>query len=156
MCVNALTGRRDFPVSISPVPGQGPTFVVRERPLPNGSGSVFYRSAGACPPRALGCADDGEGQALALREREAFFTVARGPVPRERAFFYRSAGACPPRSPSSRCRLRSFRTYMSIAIRVVPFSRSFRTLIKTRAALAKSIKDLKDLSVLRGRAGYRH
>ena len=45
---------------------------------------------------------------------------------------------------------------MSIATRVVPFSRSFRTLIKTRAALAKSIKDLKDLRVLRGRACYRH
>ena len=45
---------------------------------------------------------------------------------------------------------------MSIEKRVVPFSRSFRSLIKTRAALAKSIKDLKDLSVLRGCAGYRH
>ena len=39
----------------------------------------FHRSAGACPPRALACTDDGEGQALALREGEAFF--------------YRSAGA---------------------------------------------------------------
>ena len=29
-------------------------------------------------------ADDGEGQALALREGEAFITVARGPVPRDR------------------------------------------------------------------------
>ena len=27
----------------------------------------------AFPPRALDCADDGEGQALALREGEAFF-----------------------------------------------------------------------------------
>ena len=45
---------------------------------------------------------------------------------------------------------------MSIATRVVPFSRSFRSLIKTRAALAKSIKDLKDLSILRVRACYRH
>ena len=34
---------------------------------------------------------------------------------------------------------------MSIEKRVVPFSRSFRSLIKTRAALAKTIKDLKDL-----------
>ena len=25
--------------------------------------------------------NDGEGQALALREREAFFTASRGPVP---------------------------------------------------------------------------
>ena len=64
---------------------------------------------------------------------------------------YRSAGACPPRSPSARGRFRSFRTYMSIEKRVVPFSRSFRSLIKTRAALAKTIKDLKDLSVLRDR-----
>ena len=45
---------------------------------------------------------------------------------------------------------------MSIATRVVPFSRSFRSLIKTRADLVKSIKDLKDLSVLRRRACYRH
>ena len=45
---------------------------------------------------------------------------------------------------------------MSIEKRVVPFSRSFKTLIKTRAALAKPIKDLKDLSVFRGCAGYRH
>ena len=36
-----------------------------------------------------------------------------------------------------RWRFRSVRTYMSIAARVVPFSRSFRSLIKTRAALAK-------------------
>ena len=45
---------------------------------------------------------------------------------------------------------------MSIAARVVPFSRSFRSLIKKRAALAKPIKDLKDLRVLRGRVCYRH
>ena len=45
---------------------------------------------------------------------------------------------------------------MSIEKRVVPFSRAFRSLIKTRAALAKPIKDLKDLSILRGRACYRH
>ena len=45
---------------------------------------------------------------------------------------------------------------MSIAARVVPLSRSFRSLIKTRVALAKPIKDLKDLRVLRRRAGYRH
>ena len=45
---------------------------------------------------------------------------------------------------------------MSIEKRVVTLSRSFRSLIKTRADLAKPIKDLKDLSVLRKRAGYRH
>ena len=60
-----------------------------------------YRSAGACPPRSLNrCGKrpqprdhgwllrrpaHGEGQALALREGEAFFC-------------HRSAGACPPRS----------------------------------------------------------
>ena len=45
---------------------------------------------------------------------------------------------------------------MSIAARVVSFSRSFRSLImKTRGA-AKTIKDLKDLRALRGRACYRH
>ena len=46
-------------------------------------GTVFYRSAGACPPRS----QHSEGQALALREEEAFFN--------------RSAGACPPRSQHS-------------------------------------------------------
>ena len=45
---------------------------------------------------------------------------------------------------------------MSIGARVVPFSRSFRSFIKTCAALAKSIKDLKALRVLRGCACYRH
>ena len=71
--------------------------------------------------------------------RVAFFIVARGPVPRD---LHRQEWC-----------LRSFRTYMSIEKRVVLFSRS---LIKTRAALAKTIKDLKDLRVLRGRACYRH
>ena len=36
-------------------------------------GGLDNRSAGACPPRALDYADDGEGQALALREEAAFF-----------------------------------------------------------------------------------
>ena len=45
---------------------------------------------------------------------------------------------------------------MSIDTRVVPFSRSIRTLIKKRADPAKPIKDLKALSVLHRRAGYRH
>ena len=45
---------------------------------------------------------------------------------------------------------------MSIEKRVGPMSRSFRSLIKTRAALSKAIKDLKDLRVLRVRACYRH
>ena len=45
---------------------------------------------------------------------------------------------------------------MSIDTRVVLFSRSFRTLIKTRADLAKPIKDLKDLSILSVCACYRH
>ena len=67
------------------------------------------------------------------------------PAMAQEPFFYRSAGACPPRSPSSRCCLRSFRTYMSIEKRVVPFSRSFRTLIGNHADLSKHIKDLKDL-----------
>ena len=68
--------------------------------------------------------------------------VARGTGPR---VVHRQAG-----------RFRSFRSLMSIEKRAVPLSRSFRSLIKTRADLAKAIKDLKDLSVLRGRAGYRH
>ena len=45
-----------------------------------------YRSAGACPPRTLGRSNDGEGQVFPppYGERDAvFFTVARGPVPRD-------------------------------------------------------------------------
>ena len=75
----------------------------------------FHRSAGACPPRSLERANAGEGQALALRWRGVFF---------------RSAGACPQRCLLSSYVFRSFRTYMSIETRVVPFSRSFRSLIK--------------------------
>ena len=39
---------------------------------------------------------------------------------------------------------------MSIEKRAAPFSRSFRSFIKTRADLAKHIKDLKDLRVFAG------
>ena len=44
------------------------------------------RWAVRAPPHAQGRGHpfDGEGQALALRKRGPFFTVARGPVPRER------------------------------------------------------------------------
>ena len=45
---------------------------------------------------------------------------------------------------------------MSIDTRVVPFSRSFRSLIKNTRRMSKSIKDLKDLRVHRVRACYRH
>ena len=38
-----------------------------------------YAHPSGFPSRALDCADDGEGQALALREGKTFFTVARGP-----------------------------------------------------------------------------
>ena len=72
--------------------------------------------------------NDGEGQALALRYRMPFFPTQR---------------------------LRSFRTYMSIEKRVITLSRSFRSLIK-KLAVAKHIKDLKDLKSLRRRACYRH
>ena len=54
----------------------------------------FHRSAVACPPRSLDCADDGEGNPLGCAYG------IRGPSPYDEgaAFFYRSAGACPPRS----------------------------------------------------------
>ena len=56
--------------------------VACEGPSPTMKGKrYFYRSAGACPPRSVECADDGEGQALALREGEAFFSPQRGAVP---------------------------------------------------------------------------
>ena len=52
--------------------------MARDRPSPYVKGRrFFHRSAGACPPRTLERADDGEGQGA------VFFTVARGPVPRE-------------------------------------------------------------------------
>ena len=44
--------------------------MARDRPSPYGERGRFlscYRSAGACPPRALDDARHGEGQALALR-----------------------------------------------------------------------------------------
>ena len=53
-------------------------------PRPTEKGPIFYRSAGACPPRTFSRPQHGEGQALALRRRDPFFTVARGPVPCER------------------------------------------------------------------------
>ena len=107
------------------------------------SRSRFSRSAGACPPRWF---------------NNRFFTVARGPVPRDRwiARTMSRPGGLSYSCPSSRYVFRSFRTYMSIAARVVLFSRSFRSLIRKRAALAKAIKDLKDLRVLRVHACYRH
>ena len=64
-------------INLSPLRGWriGPTSVVRDRPIPNGSRS------GDLDLQAWR-ASDGEGQALALREGAAFFIVARGPVPR--------------------------------------------------------------------------
>ena len=48
--------------------------LARDRPSPYGCRCVFFRSAGACPPRSL-----------ALREgRSTYPIVARGPVPRDR------------------------------------------------------------------------
>ena len=67
--------------------------MARDRPSPYGEGDgvfyrsagdrffhrptekrpVFYRSAGACPPRALECANNGEGLSLALRRRGVFY-----------------------------------------------------------------------------------
>ena len=62
-------------------------------PVGETSRSRCSRSAGACPPRLLECADDGEGNPLACTcgirgpkpygKGMAFFTVARGPVPRD-------------------------------------------------------------------------
>ena len=42
--------------------------MARDRPSPYGEGPFFFRSAGACPPRALNCADDGEGNPLACAD----------------------------------------------------------------------------------------
>ena len=81
-------------------------------------------------------------------------------------FFYRSAGAlgCHTRIragfPRDRYhkegRFRSVRTLMSIEKRAGPFSRSVRTLIGKPRSISKTIKDLKALRALRGRACYRH
>ena len=78
--------------------------------------------------------------------------VARGPSDAIRA----SERVSPAISIVKKWRFRSFRTYMSIATCAGPMSRSIRTLIRKHVDLVKPIKDLKDLSVLRGCAGYRH
>ena len=63
-----------------------------------------YRSARACPSRSFDGPEHGGGQAPALRWRGNFFyTVARGPVPRDRLMvrkplLSRSARACPSRA----------------------------------------------------------
>ena len=72
-----------------------------------------------------------------------FFIVARGPSDAIRA----SERVSPAISIVKRWRFRSVSTYMSIAARVVPFSRAFRSFIKKRAALAKTIKVREDLSL---------
>ena len=69
-----------------------------------------------------------------------------GPRPTVKvAFFFRSAGACPPRWPSSSYVFRSFRSLMSIAACVGPFSRSFRSLIKWQRGEPRHIKVLQTL-----------
>ncbi len=63
-----------------------------------------YRNARACPSRSFDGPEHGGGQAPALRWRGNFFyTVARGPVPRDRSMarkhlLRRSARACPSRA----------------------------------------------------------
>ena len=51
--------------------------MARDRPSPYGEGEGLfsYRSAGACPPRALECANDDEGQVFPqpYEERKALF-----------------------------------------------------------------------------------
>ena len=76
--------------------------MARDRPSPYGEGEAVrfakkpsrYRSAGACPPRASGRPEHGEGQALALQDRTPFFRMHR---------------------------FRSFRTLMSIEKRIGPY-----------------------------------
>ena len=84
-----VKGWRFFPVARGPVPRARSCIpgMARDRPSPYVKGRrFFYRSAGACPPRSLGCARHGEGQ------------VFPPSYVKEAAFFYRSAGACPPRA----------------------------------------------------------
>ena len=60
-----------FTVARGPVPRErwSERTMARDRPSPYDEGGVFYRSAGACPPRWF---------------KNRFFIVARGPVPRDR------------------------------------------------------------------------
>ena len=118
--------RRFFTAARVPVPRERwdtrtirASSVVCDRLITNGSGVTpdlqGWRRRAA--PRVLERVNNGEGQALALREREPFFfTAARVPVPRElpgdrsmgeglslalregEPFFHRSARACPPRA----------------------------------------------------------
>ena len=63
MCSVGETSGLDVPVARGPVPRDHwmTRAMARDRPSPYGEGGIFYRSAGACPPRALDCADDGAG-----------------------------------------------------------------------------------------------
>ena len=65
----------------------GARAMARDRPSPYGERELFSaRSAGACPPRALGCARHGEAQALALRGKEGvIFFRSAGPSDATRA-----------------------------------------------------------------------
>ena len=93
-----------FTVARGPVPrerSRAPETVVRARLLPNGQerGRLTYRSAGACPPRspdprekrtpakAVSRSDRGmaRDRPSPYGMRHVFFTVARGPVPRDRS-----------------------------------------------------------------------
>ena len=58
---------------------------------------------------------------------------------------YAHPSGFPPRSPPSSYVFRSFRSLMSIAARVVPFSRSFRSLIKWQRGEPLHIKVLQTL-----------
>ena len=64
--------------------------MARDRPSPYGEEGVFYRSAGACPPRSLhgegnplGCACGNRGPKPYDERKAASTTVVRGPVPRD-------------------------------------------------------------------------
>ena len=61
-----------IPEGIAPLCSSGSPEPERGRighscPTEGMSARLIYRSAGACPPRTLDYANDGEGQALALR-----------------------------------------------------------------------------------------
>ena len=62
--------------------GEGAAFFfVARGPVPrDGSSTVFFRSAGDRPPRALDCADDGEGQVFPPPYGEGGPSAAAAPI----------------------------------------------------------------------------
>ena len=75
-----------IPVARGPVPRD--RCMARDRPSPYGEGAVFYRSAGACPPRSNRCSERSAGDRPAIvtwRGTGPRLTVIRSTLCRSRS-----------------------------------------------------------------------